>query len=682
MSTNRIQITDLDFDSIKENLKDYLRNQSEFSDYDFEGSSLNVLLDILAYNTHYNAYYLNMVSNEAFLDTAILRDSIVSHAKLLSYVPRSVTASKAVIDLTVQTANSTPDILTLPRGFSFDSNPIDNTVYNFVLLDEVSAVKTGQDYVFFNLDIFEGDLISYNYTFNESSNPKGIFSIPNDNVDTATIVVTVQDSSTNLSSSIFTIVTDVTTIDGTAEVYFLQEGKNGNYEIYFGNGNVGKKINDGSIINISYLVTSGSLANKAANFVISSSLGPINSYSIDTVTSSSGGDVSETSESIKRNAIAQHSFQNRLVTTKDYEFYILRNYPPAESISVWGGEEEVPPIYGKVFISIKPKDNYFISETEKQRIINELISPRNVVTASVEIRDPDYLYLKLENKVVYNARKTSLNESQLKNSIRNAIINYKNTNLKSFASTFVLSKVQDEIDLVDLNAIIGSETILRIEKRIEVELEKNRSYQVKFNTPLKRGSLLDRLSSSEFQVFDNNGVIQNAIVEEIPESFTGISNIQITNPGYNYEVAPNVIITGDGFGATAEAKIVNGRVQNINITNRGINYTKAIISFSGGQGFGAEAVAVLDARFGTLRTVYFNELAERITIQRNAGSIDYETGELNLTNIRFLSVGSSDGLLRFNVGSESGIISSIRNTIITIDESDPSSIITELVSST
>jgi len=678
MATNRLQVTDLDFDSIKSNLKEYLKSQSEFSDYDFEGSSLNVLLDILAYNTHYNAYYVNMAANEAFLDTAILRSSIVSHAKILGYTPRSIVSPRAIINLSIDSGDTVPDTLTLPRGFSFKSNIIDNTSYNFVLLEEASVIKTGQNYVFFGLEIFEGDLVSYNYVFNVDSNPKGIFNIPDTNLDASTILVTVQDSSSNLSSSIYNLATNVLNVDGTSQVYFLQESRNGTYDIYFGNGFIGKSLNDGSIVNISYLVTSGTEANKANNFVISSTIGGLTNYTITNVSEAAGGADREDAETIKLNSILQYSTQDRLVTTEDYESYILKNYPAAESVSVWGGEEEIPPVYGKVFVSIKPKNNYFITEQEKTRIIEELLKPKSVITATPEIRDPDFLYLKLTNNVVYDRKKTVLSQEQLKNLIRNSILTYRDANLNSFGSTFVLSKVQDEIDAVDLNSIVGSETTLKIEKRLVVELERSRSYTINFNASLQRGTLLNRLTSSEFDVFDSTGVRRTAIIEEIPESFTGLSNILITNPGYNYTIAPTVTITGDGTGARAEAKIVNGRVESIVITNRGVNYTKAVITFSGGNGFGAEAIAVLDARFGTLRTVYFNELAERQIIQRNAGTIDYETGEINLTNIRILSVASSDGLLRFTVGSESGIISSIRNTIITIDEADPSAIITEL----
>jgi hypothetical protein len=250
--------------------------------------------------------------------------------------------------------------------------------------------------------------------------------------------------------------------------------------------------------------------------------------------------------------------------------------------------------------------------------------------------------------------------------------------LDKFGSTLVLSKLQDFVDAVDINSIIGSETILRLEKRIEPVLNASKTYEVFFDAKLHRGTILNRLVSSEFTVNDDFGVTRTATLEETPESFTGISSISVTNSGYGYVTPPTVIITGDGFGATAVAKIVNGKVENVEVTNRGSNYTKAVISFSGGNGFGASAITILDGRFGTLRTVYFNALAERQIINSSAGTIDYDTGLVVINDIRILSVLSSDNTIRINVESEDGIISSKRNTILTIDKNDPSSVITDL----
>ena len=681
MATNRLQVTDLDFDTIKNNLKTFLQSQTEFSDYDFEGSGLSVLLDVLAYNTHYNAYYLNMIANEAFLDTAILRNSVVSHAKMLGYTAKSTTAPRALVNLTVPTTSNTIDTLTLPRGFTFKSEIVDNISYNFITLEDTTVEKTGNNFVFLNLPIYEGQLISYNYTYNQSTNPKGVFVIPDENVDTTSLLVTVQTSSTNLSSSIYTQVEDILDVNSDSKVYFLQEGLSNKYEIYFGNGSIGKALNDGAIVNISYLVTSGAAANKANNFVVNSLVGSYSSYTVVPVSEASGGASREAASTIKQNSTLQYATQNRLVTIKDYESYITKNYPAVQSVSVWGGEDEIPPVFGKVFLSIKPKDNYYISSVEKQRILDEIINPKSMISVQTEIRDPEYLYLKVENKVRYDIRKTTYNDEQLKTFIKNAIYNYNDTYLDTFASTFVLSKLQDYIDGVDLNSIIGSETVLRLEKRLNPNLSQTMTYEVPFNVRLHRGTILNRMKSSEFQITDNYGVVRNAILEEVPESYTGVSSISMVSAGYGYKTAPTVTITGDGYGAVAEAVVVNGRVINVVIKNRGINYTKAVVSFSGGDGYGASALVVLDSRFGTLRTVYFNENAERQIIESNAGSIDYNTGLVTIENIKILAVNTPDKLLRIAVESEDGIITSNRNTVLTFDKTDTTAVVTELIRS-
>ena len=679
MATNRLQVTDLDFDTIKNNLKTYLQGQSEFTDYNFEGSGLNILLDILAYNTHYNAYYLNMVANESFLDSAILRNSVVSHAKLIGYVPQSSTAPRAIINLTVPTGSNTADTLTLTRGFSFKTNLLENVSYNYTLLEDVTVDKVGQDFNFRNLEIFEGQLVGYRYVYNQSSNPKGLFTIPNEDIDTGTLQVSVQVSASNTSVSYYTLATDILNVTGESEVFYLQEGKNQKYEVYFGNGTAGKALNDGAVINISYLATSGDASNKSSNFVVASTIVGFSQYQITVVSEASGGALRESIDTIKTNSVLSYSTQNRLVTVKDYEAYLLKNYPAIESVSVWGGEDEIPPVYGKVFVSMKPKENYFISSLEKTKIIENIIKPKSMISVQTEIRDPDFLYLKLQNKVRYDKRKTLYSEEQLKNLIKSAIFNYSQLNLNKFGSTLVLSKLQDFIDAVDINSIIGSETTLRLEKRFEPTLNFTKTYEVFFDAKLHRGTVLNRLTSSEFVINDDFGVARNAIIEEISESYTGISTISVTNAGYGYTSVPTVTITGDGFGAEARATIVNGKVQSIEILNRGINYTKAVISISGASGFGAEAIAVLDARFGTLRTVYFNELAERQIINSKAGTIDYDTGLVTISDIRIISVSTDDNTLRLGVESEDGIISSKRNTIITIDTINPSSVVTDLI---
>jgi len=679
MANARLQISDLDFDTIKNNLKSYLQQQSTFQDYDFEGSGLSILLDILAYNTHYNSYYLNMVANESFLDTAILRDSVVSHAKTLGYTPYSITAPEAVINITVNSGNTTPDVVTISRGLSFSSSLIDSISYNFVLLDDVIATKSGTSFYFEDVKIYEGTLPTYSFTYNQNSNPKRTFTLPDSGIDTTTIKVSVTPNSANTLTEIYNSVTDVLEITSESSIYFLQESKNGQFQLSFGDGVLGKLLDDGSIISVSYLITNGDVANKSSSFVTNSAINGLTNITIDTVTVAAGGSARESIDSIKFGSTSQFSTQNRLVTFKDYETYLKRNYASIDSLSVWGGEDEYPPVYGKVFISLKPKENYYITETEKQRIIDEIIKPKSIVAVTAQIVDPKYLYLIVENYVRYDKTKTTSSSSAIKDAIKNSILSYKNTYLNKFDTTFVLSKMQDYIDSVDLNTIVGSESILKIQKRFEPTLNSSTTYKVEFNTSLKRGSTSNKMTSSSFDAYDDTGTLRSVIIEEIPESFTGISDILVFNPGIGYTTSPTVTITGDGSGATASAVIINGRIQSITITNRGINYSRAIVTISGGDGSGAVATAVLDGRYGTLRTVYFDSNAQRQVINEAIGSIDYDIGLITLNNLKVIDVTTFDGLIRLTIEPQKTIIKSYKNTIITLDDADTTSIVTELV---
>jgi hypothetical protein len=680
---DRLKISELDFDTIKSNLKTFLNQQSEFTDYDFDGAGLNILLDILAYNTHYNAYYLNMVANEAFLDTALLRDSAVSHAKTLNYVPHSTRAPVAIIDFSVESNTTTAATMTLNEGFSFLSNQIDSKSYNFVVLDDVTVTKSNTEFVFENLEIYEGQLVTYNFTHNSATNPKQVFTLPDNNIDTTTLKVTVAPSVGNTSTSVYNKVTDILNVDGTSEVFFLQEERSGKYQIYFGNDVVGKSLPDGASVSTTYLLNNGTAANKANNFVatatLTDSLGNSQTnFTITPVSAAAGGADRESVDDIKFSASAQFSTQNRLVTFKDYESYILNNYPNLDSVSIWGGEDNVPRVYGKVFVSLKPTANYYISEAEKQRIIDEIISPKAIVAVQTEILDPEFLYLIVENDVQYDAKKTNSSETAIKQSIRNAVLAYRDRELNKFDTRFILSKMQDDVDETDLNAILGSETIVRVQKRFKPTIGESQAYTINFNVPLHRGTISNKLVSSEFGVNDSNGVRRSVTFEEIPQSFSGITSISITNPGVGYTTAPTVTITGDGTGATATATIVNGSIQSIDVSNRGIDYSRAIITITGGGGYGATATAVIDARTGLLRTIYYDTNAERQIVNSTAGTIDYDTGVVTINNINIRSIGTADELIRLSIEAEKGIIQSVRNTILTIDEDDPTSIVTTL----
>jgi hypothetical protein len=681
--TDRLRVTELDFDQIKQNLKTFLQSQSEFTDYDFEGSGLNVLLDILAYNTHYNAYYINMVANEAFLDTALLRDSVISHAKVLGYVPYSRKSPRATLNFTVITNNETPATLTIPKGFSFLSNEIDGVSYNFVTLEETKVTKSNTNFSFLELPIHEGQLVTYNYTYDELTNPKQVFSIPDSGVDTTTISLTVQSSSTNTAIETFSLVTDSSNVTTTSPVFYLQENRGEKYDIYFGNNVIGKAITNGNIVSMSYLITNGTAANKANNFVATATLvdslsNSQTNFTIDPIGEASGGAERESVDEIKFGAPLQFTTQNRLITFKDYESFIKKNYPAVDSVSVWGGEDETPPTYGRVYVALKPKQNYYLSDTEKQRIIDEIIAPKAVVAVQTIIRDPEYLYLLISSTISYDAKKTILTTDQLKTGVRNSILSYKSDYLDKFDSKFILSKVQDAVDATDSNSIIGSKVVVRVQKRFKPSMDQSKPYFVYFNVPLRRGTISNKLSSTFFTVVDSTGTDRVVQFDEVPQSFSGVSAVTVTNPGQGFISTPTVTISGDGVGANAAATIVNGRIQSIEVTNRGIDYTRATVAITGGDGYGATAEATIDARTGELRTVYYDNAAQRQIVDETAGTIEYDTGIIKINNIYIKSVASTDGYIRLSVESEKGIISTVKNTIVTLDVDDPTAISTTL----
>jgi hypothetical protein len=670
--TQRLRITELDFDTIKTNLKNYLQSQSEFTDYNFDGAGLSYLLDILAYNTHYQAYYLNMVANEAFLDTAVTRDSVVSHAKNLNYIPKSKSCSIATVTITIDSGTTTPDILTLPRGTTFLSNLIDGKSYNFIVKDSLNVSKSNTSFIFDSVDIYEGNLTSISFVQNNNSNPKQVFTIPDNNIDTTTIKVLVTDVSSNTSSETYTLVTDATELSTTSPVYYLQEGIGGYFQIYFGGDNVGKSIPDGSTVTVSYIVNNGAEPNGANAFVGAMPIGIYTNYTVTTISNASGGDERETLASIKNNAPLTYAAQNRLITTSDYKALLSKEYPQASSIAVWGGEEQNPKVYGKVFISIKPKTGYYVSETEKQRIIDQIIFPKSVLSVKSEIVDPDYVYLHLNVEVKYDKNKTNSSLDSLSNSIRTAINSYQVTDLDKFDGIFNTSTLIQSILAID-KSFQACDINVRLNKKLEPTLNTKRSYTLNYKNKLLRGGIDSQLTSDEFYVLDSGNTSRLVTLAEVPNSYTGIESITVTNPGFNYTETPTVTITGDGTGATAVATIVNGKIQKITVTNRGIGYSRALVAISGNGTSGA-AIAIITAKTGILETFYYDSNQQKQVVNAEAGIIDYDNGIIQINNLTIANTTSSDGNLNISIESAEHFLKSQQNQILTIDENDVTSI--------
>ena len=371
-TTKRIRVTELDFTEIKNNLKSYLKAQPKFADYNFEGSAINTLLDVLAYNTHYSAVYSNMVANEMFLDSAVKRDSIVSLAKHLGYTPRSSTAPTAVINVTINSPAGSPATLTMPSGTTF-STQVNGTSYSYVTQSDLTIVPSSGVYTFTNVNIKEGTSIRYEYT-KDSADFNQRFLIQDDRADTSTLKVLVQNSTTDATTTTFTRAENILDVKDTSEVYFLNAVEDGQYEVTFGDGILGKALSDGNIIVLEYLITNEETSNGAKTFTLSSTVGGTTNATITTVSNSQGGAVRETLDSIKFNAPKYYSSQNRAVTAEDFKVILPKLYGNVDSMQVWGGEDNDPPIYGKVFLSIKPVTGTTLTETTKASITKDIFT--------------------------------------------------------------------------------------------------------------------------------------------------------------------------------------------------------------------------------------------------------------------------------------------------------------------
>lgn len=685
-SNNALRVADLDFFSIRENLKTYLRSQSTFTDYDFEGSGMSVLLDLLAYNTYYNSFYMNMIANEAFLDTAQIRQNILSHAKAINYVPGSAQGGTNEINITVTPApneDSNTSFIVLEKYTKLLGADVDGVNYPFVTLNANTSYKDNGVFSFANVVIKQGEPITHQYPVS-ANNLHRRYEIPSANVDLSTLAVTVQESSTNTYSTYYTQSTDITEVRGNSAVYFVEENENLNYTVYFGDNVIGRAPSNGQIVVITYLDTLGSRTNNITKFIFTDPIAGL--YSSNVLVSASQGSYGavdkETVDQIRFKAPNFYTAQNRAVTTGDYETLITKDYRNVEAVTVWGGEDNDPPVYGKVYMSLKTKGYYTLTNLEKENIKDSLIRSRNMMTVVPEIVDPVYVFVMIRGSVQYDPKLTSKSQTQLLQLVRDAVFNYANKELYTFKSTFRKSKIQQYIEAAD-PAITGSDIDIYFQIRQKMGIGEAYKYVIPFNTSLRKGDYFQKLYSyPQLRVLDAKGTTREIFYEEIPESFTGVDSIEITNPGYNYESTPTVTITGDGSGATAEAVVVRGRLTQINVINAGINYTRAFCTITG-DGFEGEAVVRLKSNFGTLRTYYFKDNGEKVFVNEAAGTVNYLTGRVELNTVRPVSMPDNpfydQDVLTINVVPDSEVIPPLRNRIFAIDTNNAQCIQLELV---
>ena len=532
---SKLEVSELDFDTIKTNLKNFLSDQNEFADYDFDASGLSVLLDLLAYNTHYNAFYLNMIANEMFLDTASIRSSVVSRAKHLGYTPVSQKGAKAFVNITITPAN-TPATIVIEKDTQFTAT-VNGISYTFCTANSATVnVNANGIYTSANVELTQGVPLTHKYTAN-TNDPDQRYLLPNANTDTSTLTVKIQTSATNSNLYTYAAANDTTTVNSTANVYYLEEDEEGRFEVLFGDDVIGRKLAMGNIVILSSLVADGGEPNGAKTFVPVSGVGGYSNVVVSTITNAVGGAERDSISTIKFNAPRNYQAQNRAVTINDYKRILERDYPAAESIVAWGGEDNDPPVYGKVYLAVKPQTGLTLSTSTKAFIADTVLGNRNIVSITPEVVDPDYMYVTVTSSVKYDSTKTTVSAQQIKNSISNTIYQYGVTNLGLFADQFRYSPLIKQIDETE-TSIESSLTSVNLRRTFAPTLGTPTSYTLKFSNQIKHESNTDvSISSTRFSHTDDNGTLRTEC--ELQDD-NGILQVFRTSGATRVVVANNV----------------------------------------------------------------------------------------------------------------------------------------------
>ena len=487
-TTNKknLRVTELDFDQIKENLKIYLKAQKEFTDYDFDGSGIDVLFDALAYNTHYLGFNANMLANEMFLDTASLRSSAVSHAKTLGYEITSARAPMATINVSLRTDSNTK---TMPSGTAF-STTLDGVTYQFVTVADVTGQKFGNSVNFDAQKVYEGTYVTSRYTV-DTTDLEQRFILRDNRADTSTLTVKVQNSSTDSTTVTYTKATDITQLENTSTVYYLQEIDNGKHEVYFGDGVVSKAVDDGNIVVLQYVVTNKSEANGAFVFTPPASIDGVTDITLTTVERATGGNEPESIQSIKLNAPLDYASQGRCVTTGDYEVFVKKLFPQTQAVNVNRRDERAfnssagitsTPEYGKVFISIESTTGANLTSSQKTQLVSDL-SKYTVASISPVIVDPETTKLRITSSVVYNSSATTKLSSELVTAVTNVLTNYNTSTLQTFNGQYRASAVSKLVDEAD-TSILNNTTTVKLSRDFVPTLGTTTSYNIAFNNGL------------------------------------------------------------------------------------------------------------------------------------------------------------------------------------------------------
>ena len=579
----KLQVTELDFDLIKDNLKTYMKNQNEFTDYNFEGSGMSQIIDLLAYNTHYLAMNANFAMNEAFLDSATLRSSVVSHAKKLGYTPRSARAPVAYIDIVLNSSTSLS--ATLAKGTRFTTK-IDGSTFGFVNNTALSITPSNGVMRFINVPIYEGTLITSRYTV-DLNNIEQKFMVSDERADTTTLSVSVQNSTSDTTTTTYTLATDITQVTSGAKVYFLQENGSGKFEVYFGDGVVGSAISNGNIVQLQYVVTNKTKAN-GANLFSTTSIDGETDVTVASLIAARGGAEPETISSIKFNAPLDYASQGRAVTTQDYKTILPTVYAGTKAVQVWGGEDNDPPIYGQVFLSVRTQSGVDLTQAQKNSIAVDL-KKYNVASIRPTFVNPEVTKLKLKVNFKFDSKTTTKSVGDLETLIRTTITNYNSNDLQNFDVVFRHSKLSGLIDSTD-TSILSNTTRITLNKIVTPVLNTITQYVINFNNPLY-----------------NPHVDHNKVMGGITSS-TGFTISTNTNTLY---------LDDDGSG--------------------------------------------------NIRTYYLVGGTTRTYVDSTAGTIDYTTGKIVLTDLTITGTTSTDGKISIDILPASNDIVSVRNQLLEID---------------
>jgi hypothetical protein len=488
-NTTKLSVGYLDFDSVKLSLRDFLRSQDTFKDYDFEGSGLSILLDVLSMNTHYFGFYMNMIANEMFLDSANLRSSVVSLAKMLNYTPRSITSAQAKVGVVITPSNGNTAAAAVIEKFTPFASRVEGATLNF-LADRAygATIDASGKFTFPDVNLIEGRAYTYKITV-DNSIPNQRFLLPNSTIDTSTLSLRVQTSVSDTTLTTFILATNLLELKSDTKAYFLQEVENGQFEITFGDGVIGQALVDGNVVIVDYIISSGTVANGAISFSPSAPISGFGTQHIVTTTlvQAAGGLDAETTDQIRFAAPKSYQAQNRAVTVGDYKLLIAENYTNTDSVTVWGGEDAVPPQYGKVFISIKPVAGYVITETAKALVVSEIVRKFNIVSVIPEFVDPDYTFIIVNCLVKYNPSNTFKTDGDIRNATYNAIIGYSTLNLDKFDEELRYSKLLTAIDDSD-PSITNNQTTIQMKKVFRPAFDVISNYTFHYNNPITPGT--------------------------------------------------------------------------------------------------------------------------------------------------------------------------------------------------